>query len=346
MDPLLSVQSEGNYLEEKKKAMFFQSLIYKIDALHARRLLNAEKRPFDRINKRLMTQSAVLTTKLPTPPPDSGPESNQNDLAKERQQFSEDIRLDFAAFESSIVRAQFLLNSNIQERERYAEEKLRIQAAAQEVGDNIGQLRSQLEDAKNKLALRKTYDELTEKITSNRMLRPRTDQHINIEKLNNEIAELEQESRDYAKTWAERRIQFNKIIDEAMQLRRIIRDEKEEVERREGMEDGEDIDEAEAASFRGRASAVGTPRPEAGGATPLHPGIDGTERPINTREKSPLRGATPRLEVTTPQPEENDIQMADDAEDGEVSGDEGVASESDGLVDDSQSRNGDNMDTS
>ena len=109
--------------------------------------------------------------------------------------------------------------------------------------DNTSDLRVQLEEAQKTLALRKEYDQLAEKITSNRLLKPRAEQHSNLEKLNEEIAELERESQDYAQTWSERREQFGKIIEEGMQLRRLIRDEKEEVERREGMEDdGEDGD--------------------------------------------------------------------------------------------------------
>ena len=249
------------------------------------------------------------------------------------------MSLDFAAFESSIVRTQFLLNSNARERDRYAAEKLQIQATAQEVRQNTAKLHVQLEEAQKTLALRKTYDELAEKITNNRLLRPREDQHANLEKLNNEIADLERESKDYAQTWAERREQFGKIIEEGMNLRRLIRDEKEEVERREGMEEGEDGDDAEASSTRGRVSAVGTPRPDAGGSTPLHPGIDGgdaggltVDKYLQPRSRSPLRGSTPVTEAVVETPvskvdESEDINMA---EDGEVSGDEGLAS--DGLV--------------
>lgn len=129
----------------------------------------------------------------------------------------------------------------------------------------------QLEDAKNQLALRKEYDQLAEKITSDRALRPRDEQHANLAKLNEEIADLERESQGYAQTWVERRQQFQKIVDEGMEMRRQIRAEKEEVERREGMEVGENGDEGESSSLRGRSSGVGTPAPgQEGGATPMH----------------------------------------------------------------------------
>ncbi len=174
---------------------------------------------------------------------------------------------------------------------------MKIQATAQAVRDNTADLRVQLEDAQRTLALRKEYDDLAEKITSNRLLRPREDQHANLAKLNAEIADLERESQEYAQTWSERRQQFGRIIEEGMHLRRLIRDEKEEVERREGMEEREDGDEDQ----RGRSSGIGTPHHETGGTTPLHgtsqeqevgtPGGLSVERDPSGRGKSPMRSS-------------------------------------------------------
>lgn len=194
--------------------------------------------------------------------------------------------------------------------------------------DNTTDLRTQLEEAQRTLALRKEYDELAEKITSNRLLRPREDQHANLEKLNAEIAELERESQEYAQTWAERRQQFGRIIEEGMQLRRLIRDEKEEVERREGMEEREDGEEADA----GRAgSGPETPRQ----GTPMHVGQDaemlGVEKPSRSVSKSPLR----ELQNVNGEGEKSSQEVEDEemAEDGEVEpeGDgDGVAAPGDG----------------
>ena len=278
----------------------------------------------------------------PTPPPDGSAadeaaaahEVEKQQQLDERRQWREDVLLDFAAFESSIVRIQLLRTSNFKEGERYAAEKLKIQATAQAVRDNTADLRVQLEDAQKRLALRKEYDDLAEKITSNRLLRPREDQHANLEKLNAEILELERESQEYAQTWAERRQQFGKIIEEGMQLRRLIRDEKEEVERREGMEeDREDVEEGETASQRGRSSGLGTPRhvPDGGnGLTRLHGAQEHHERgstpaggfltergaPLS-REKSPLRNAQI---ISADKTESHGSEDTDMAEDGEVSG--------------------------
>lgn len=253
------------------------------------------------------------------------------------------MQLDFAAYESSIIRIQFLLTTNIKERDRYAAEKLKIEATAQAVKDNTADLRVQLEEAKNQLALRKEYDELAEKIIMDRSLRPRDEQHANLAKLNEEIAELERESQRYAQTWVERRQQFQKIVDEGMEMRRQIRAEKEEVERMEGMEGAEDGEEGERSSMRGRSCGVGTPAPGYdGAATPMHENgnqdIDPTSGGLAVndqhanREKSPLRiSQTVRAESDKPAAEEN--EDAEMAEDGEVEPEEGmVTAPPEGLI--------------
>ena len=198
----------------------------------------------------------------------------------------------------------------------------------------------QLEDAQRTLAVRKEYDDLAEKITSNRLLRPREDQHANLAKLNAEIADLERESQEYAQTWSERRQQFGRIIEEGMQLRRLIRDEKEEVERREGMEEREDGDDDQ----RGRSSGVGTPYRETGGTTPMHgtsqeqevgtPGGLSVERDPSGRGKSPLRSSQNADDMVE---EEDDVPAVEDeemAEDGELAAEpeHAVAAPVEGLV--------------
>ncbi|KAL8715984.1 MAG: hypothetical protein Q9220_000651 [cf. Caloplaca sp. 1 TL-2023] len=311
------------------------------DALHKSRLLNVEEKPYKRITKRLLAPSSLIAsppTLPPTPPPDAsaaGEAAAAHEAEKQAQvesyrQWREDAALDFAAFESSIVRIQFLLTSNIKERERYAAEKLKIQATAQAVRDKTADLRVQLEEAQQTLAVRKEYDQLAEKITSNRLLRPRAEQHANLDKLNEEIAELEQESQEYAQTWKERREQFGRIIEEGMQLRRLIRDEKEEVERREGMEEGEDGDDLETGSHRGRSSGMVTPRPEAGDATPLHRSdqdqeMDSQDGTLQVRSQDAAREGTPlpstQATENSERPQVPEIEIEDTSmkEEGEVS---------------------------
>ncbi|KAJ5498509.1 Tho complex subunit 7/M.t1.c1p [Penicillium expansum] len=285
------------------------------DALHKSRLLNVEEKPFKRISKRLLNPESLIVSQssLPlTPPPDetdadsdaTATEAEKQKRLEEWRHFREDVSLDFAAFEGSIARVQFLLTSNEQERQRYATERVQILSTMQS-----------------------TYDELTDKITSNRLLKPREDQSANLQKLRLEIADLEKESKDYAMTWAERREQFGRIVDEGMQLRRLIRDEKEEVERREGMQEGEDGDEGDVTS-KGKASSGNTPGPESDAVTPSQHGQDDAGRPsaLHVEKGGAAGAASPLRQVTTAQSDgaQEDTNMLDEGEistvsDGELS---------------------------
>lgn len=298
------------------------------DGLHKSRLLNVEEKPFKRISKRLLNPDSLIVSNasLPlTPPPDesdadatAGPEAKRQKRLEDWRTFREDVTLDFAAFEGSIARIQFLLNSNEAERQRYTTEKLAILDTMQSVRKNTTELRGQLDEAQRLLALRKTYDDLADKITSNRLLKPREDQQANLQKLQMEITELEKESKDYATTWADRREQFGRIVEEGMQLRRLIRDEKEEVERREGMQEGEDGDEGDATS-KGKPSAANSPLPEGESMTPSqHSQDEGgrlqVEKPSGaTGAASPLRQAI-SAEGEKGSTDREDANMADEGE--------------------------------
>ncbi|KAK7744777.1 hypothetical protein SLS62_010010 [Diatrype stigma] len=260
--------------------------------LHKIRLLNVEEKPFKRVTKRLVAPGAFTnpsTTKLPTPPPENGSgsgnggnaetqgeNSNNNNNANTAQlsaadieSLKEDITLDFAAFDSAIARLQLLASANGAERERYAADRVRILGTMDGVRASNGQLRRDLEAARETLARRRRFDELADRIAANRMLRPRAEQRQNLRKLADECAELERESADYGATWRERRGQFGRLVDEGVRLRALIRDEKEEVERREGMDDNNQDDSSAAnnaedgsGSTTAAKSGNATPRPE------------------------------------------------------------------------------------
>lgn len=298
------------------------------DALHKSRLLNVEEKPFKRISKRLLNPESLIASNasLPLTPPPEDPgtdatataETEKQKRLEEWRHFREDVTLDFAAFEGSIARIQFLLTSNEEERQRYAAEKVRIVSTMQSVRENTSELRIQLDEAQRLLALRKTYDDLTEKITSNRLLKPREDQQANLQKLQDEITELEKESKDYAKTWAERREQFGRIVEEGMQLRRLIRDEKEEVERREGMQEGVDGDEGEVTS-KGKASGANSPRPDAETFTPSHHSQAENDRLQVDKTSSTGRSASPLRHVAIAEEgqastDQEDTNMMDEGE--------------------------------
>jgi hypothetical protein len=274
------------------------------EELFKARLLNVEERPFKRITKRLATLHSLATTRLRqelTPPPETPAEATEAepDLA----QLREDLTLDFAAFDASIARLQFLRSANEGERARYAEDREHILAKSTAVREETTRLRSRLETARDTLAQRRVFDELAERITSNRLLRPRADQELALERLEEECAQLEGESAAYGATWRERRDQFARIMEESMRLRRLIRDEKEEVERREGM------DEGEAAEGPAGDSGHATPMPDSGmlpRMVNLVAGEDaGTPRPGST-----FGGRTPARESPGPDSQGESLRPA------------------------------------
>lgn len=245
--------------------------------LHKTRLLNVEEKPFKRITKRLTAISSAVSHATNAA---NGDAENGDGATTSTAQLQDDLTLDFAAFDSNIARLQFLHNANEQERLRYEADKQRIMEECQTVRDKNSELREHLEEARATLAQRKKFDELADKITSNRLLRPREDQIANLAKLEEECKELERESETYSATWKERRDQFNRIMDEGMLLRRQIRDEKEEVDRREGMNEGTEDDvevERAAPTPRNEASGNATPRPDGGDKDEEGEGKDGED---------------------------------------------------------------------
>ncbi|KAI1150193.1 Tho complex subunit 7-domain-containing protein [Nemania diffusa] len=287
--------------------------------LHKTRLLAVEERPFKRLTKRLVAPGAFTnqSKKLPTPPPDSSHDDAADGISSSAPSdtdiaaLKEDIVLDFAAFDSAIARLQFLATANAAEREHYTSARLRILNTMESVREGNAQLRARLDDARATLAQRRKFDELADRITSNRMLRTRAEQHVNLAKLAEECEELRRESEAYGDTWRDRRAQFERLVDEGRRLRALIRDEKEEVERREGMDSDAEDGEAAPTPGKGIASGNATPRPEnnaaalgkgeGGSATP-RPDSNGDER--TPRPDSPGPAAVggeslkPRLDVS------------------------------------------------
>lgn len=261
--------------------------------LHKSRLFSIEEKPFKRITKRLATVNQLANSKIRqtlTPPPDassgdgaasSSRAARENGVgaagskdtamtpaapAVDFAQLKEDMTLDFAAFDYTIGRLQFLQSANAAQRERYAAERVAILDSCNKVRDNTAQLRIQLAAAQATRAQRMAWDTLAKEIYENKSLQERPKALASIDKLEEECRQLEAESETYAVTWQERREQFSRIMDESMRLRRLIRDEKEEVERREGMDEdgnGEAEGAVEGHTPRpGSASGNATPRPD------------------------------------------------------------------------------------
>jgi hypothetical protein len=232
--------------------------------------------------------------------------------------------LEFANLESTVVRIQLLRQSNARERERYAAEKIKIVEAASQIRDTTGDLKTQLEDAQQTLELRKQYDEMAEKITSNKALKPRHEQESSLQKLSDEIAELEMESLDYKRTWAERRVQFGRIVEEGRQMLAMIKDEKEEAERKEGMIGGDGDDHDGIEGGRGGASHVGTPLPfghdgdeRLGVPTLMVPSVNGNRmaspgRQEGTTDVEMTDAGTPALTNLTSEMEEGEAEEGEE----------------------------------
>jgi len=241
-------------------------------------------------------------------------DGDQDLKAAERQQWKDDLLLDFAQFDSNLIRAQLIFNSNERERSRYAEEKIKIRDTAQAVRGNNASLHEQLRQAQRTLEVRKGYDKLTEKITSNKTLKPRTEQQVAIDKLHAEIAELEAESREYARTRAERGEQFSKIVAECKGLYRLIHEDQEEVERTGAMDDTND----ERTSSRGATPA--------GGSTPAHaPAVPEMHSPSHgsklREEAMAVEPIVPAVQGDKPEPDTEGkmiSQLADEMMDGGV----------------------------
>jgi hypothetical protein len=287
------------------------------------RLLTVEARAFIRVSGRVGKQDTYTNlrpTHLPSPPPDAtaADEAAAAQAAEREQQahkieeWRKEIMNDLDLLNYTTLRFELISESNNTERARYAKEKVAITAKQEHVREEIERLRVDLENAKETLTVRKTYDELTEKITNSKMLKPRDEQAIAHAKLDEEIAELEHEVQTAKDTWNERRVQFLRIEEEAREMLRMVKDEKEEAERKEGMMKDRD-DEGDSSSARGDASRMGTPRPD-GAMTPSHLSQN-TEGPSTLRVPHDRLAPLSRGHSAAPSPARSgiseDVKMAE-----------------------------------
>jgi len=231
---------------------------------------------------------------------DAGPQNDTPVAADEQrtayyEQSRNDLLLYFAAFDSTVIRAQFAIDSNKLERERYAKEKIELKNTIQTVRENNTVLHEELREAQKLLETRKGYDKLTEKISANGALKPRNEQQADIDKLNAEIAELEAESQEFVKTRAERGEQFGRIVAECKHLLGLIHGDREEVERQDAMD--------------GASSRDGTP---AGGSTPAHaPTVAEVQSPSHG---SKLKESAMAVEPVVEKGDDDKAKLEEDAE--------------------------------
>ena len=328
-----------------------------LDELHAVRLLAVEQKPFLRVFKRLTHPEAVILKRpqhFPTPPPDAKDGQQDADLDSsgearlkaelEREQWREDMKLDFAALESSMVRIQLLQRSNERERERYAAEKVKIMETAEKIRRSNIELKQQLELAQQTLESRKKYDELANKIFSNKLLKSREEQMQMHEKLQKEIAEQEQEAGEYVRAVAARKEQWSGIIKVALKGMKGVQhpelqqqDEEMKAAEGEGGADDEDLEDSRRdgsrAPSRSRSLSVTreqSPAAPENGEENLAGTMGTLKIPPRSRAASDAPSPAPETQET-----KQDVDMV-----GDVAGtpmesiEEGEASDSNDLMED------------
>ena len=132
-------------------------------------------------------------------------------------------------FEITIARIQLLQDTNRREIERYEAEKLNILQLSEQARHDMALLRDSLVAAQQEKANRLEYDAIANDILSTKVMRlGREEQRVNMQRLEAEIAELEQERRQYGQVWQARREQFGEIVGRLEKMQEQIQEDKEE----------------------------------------------------------------------------------------------------------------------
>lgn len=130
--------------------------------------------------------------------------------------------------------------------------------------EDITSLREELREAKLERGQKVQYDELTRAMLK-KTPKSRAEQiayhppklfsnSSAIEKITSELEEVENELSSYSTVWDARKRTFDSILNNLEVLRREVEDEKEEQDRKEGLDEGSDHEEEE-----GQVTGVQTP---------------------------------------------------------------------------------------
>ena len=93
----------------------------------------------------------------------------------------------------------------------------------------MASLRDDLVAAQQEKANRLEYDMIANDILSTKVMRlGREEQRVNMQRLEAEIAELEEERRQYGEVWQARREQFGEIVGRLEKMQEQIQEDKEE----------------------------------------------------------------------------------------------------------------------
>ncbi|EPS44053.1 hypothetical protein H072_1973 [Dactylellina haptotyla CBS 200.50] len=171
-------------------------------------------------------------------PVDSTPQERIESAA---ERLVEEILLDFAPLEEALMRIQLLTAANRKEVARYEQKKMQIEHASEKARTEMVELNASLSEAHQLKQHKLEYDVIATEITSSpNSQKTRQAQYDSINRLNSEIEALEREKAEYGKVWAARRAQFGAIVEALMGMQAQIQEDKEEQERREGLDDDED----------------------------------------------------------------------------------------------------------
>ncbi|KAK9239761.1 hypothetical protein V1525DRAFT_397574 [Lipomyces kononenkoae] len=168
-------------------------------------------------------------------------------------------------YEVSILKFQLQKSASGKEIVQYEVEQSEIRETYDKGKTVTYNLECELSDARILRSQLEEYDKFTRKMASDR-LRTRAETTKALQRLEEDIKELEQQKEEYAMVWTARREQFSEIVSALQGMQRQIREEKEEQDRREGMDETEEGEAVEAPksgmqSVFMSASGTATPNP-------------------------------------------------------------------------------------
>ncbi|RPA79385.1 hypothetical protein BJ508DRAFT_328458 [Ascobolus immersus RN42] len=287
-----------------------------LDDLVRSRVLPTEDKYVKRINRNVLKVEKLVNWTLTSPRPERPPGFADKDSGAKIDpeedltvaMLKDLVDMDHDLFATSLLKIQIANDMNASEVERYEQEKVKIVQDEQIARDTIAKQRDELLAAQQEKENRLEYDAIAMEIFNSKSLKPRDEQAQAIARLNAEIEELEKERDSDIKLWETRRDHFSQITNLLDGMVDEIKREKEEQERREGMDEEEEGEEVEHG--KDRDSAV-----PSGGNTPFHqstPSFSGGLTPAAQRllHKNAAANSASK-EASSPAPSNIDIVITD-----------------------------------
>ncbi|KAK9364939.1 hypothetical protein V1509DRAFT_667600 [Lipomyces kononenkoae] len=166
-------------------------------------------------------------------------------------------------YEVSILKSQLQKGASGKEIVQYEAEQSEIRETYDKGKAVTYDLERELSDARILRSQLEEYDKFTRKMATDR-LRTRAETTKALQRLEEDIKELELQKEEYAMVWTARREQFAEIVSALQGMQKQIREEKEEQDRREGMDETEEGEAVEVPKS-GTQSVL---MPASGAATP------------------------------------------------------------------------------